>query len=78
MRTILILYCILLLSSCQPASKTVKTESITIDTLQGTSLLGTPLIRQQVEEQKDSLQIANYNRAYKTYLKDTTNTDAII
>jgi len=78
MRIFFTLCCIIFLASCQPVPKTIHTDSITIDTLQGTSLLGTPLIRQQIDAQKDSLQIAQYIDAFNNYLKDTTNTEAII
>jgi len=54
------------------------TDSVTIDTLQGRSLLGTPLIRQQPAIQKDSLQITNYINSYNNHIKDITNTEAII
>ena len=78
MRILITICCILLLISCKPAPKKLTTKPITIDTLQGTSLLGTPLIRPQVDQQKDSVQISQYNKAYDTYVKDTTNIDAII
>jgi len=78
MRTFFTIYCIVYLTSCQQAPKTMHTDSFTIDTLQGTSLLGTPLIRQQIDAQKDSLQIAQYIDAFNNYVKDTTNTENII
>ena len=53
-------------------------DSVSIDTLQGTSLLGTSLIRKQVSTQKDSLQIAQYIAIYNSYIKDTTNIDTLI
>jgi tetratricopeptide (TPR) repeat protein len=56
----------------------IQIGNVTIDTLQGTSLLGKPLIRRQVDTIKDSLQIAQYIDAYNNYIKDTTNKEAII
>ena len=78
MRIFFTLCCIIFLSSCRPTPTTMQTDIITIDTLQGTSLLGTPLIRRQVDTEKDSLQIAHYKDAYNTYLKDSNNIENII
>ena len=78
MRIFFTLCCIVFLASCKPSPKTMHTDNVTIDTLQGTSLLGTPLIRQQINIKKDSLQIANYKDVLNTYIKDTNNIEAII
>ena len=78
MRTFLTCCSIVLLASCQSEPKMTPIDSVSIDTLQGTSLLGTSLIRKQVSTQKDSLQIAQYIAIYNNYIKDTTNIDTLI
>jgi len=80
MRTLILFSVLIVFISCKNDKLTLSEEDqqITIDTLQGTSLLGTPLIRPQVEAQRDSVQVANFKTAYKAYLKDTTNIDSII
>lgn len=78
MRIFLTLCGIFFLVSCKPEQKEMQSEDITIDTLQGTSLINTPLIRRQVDFLRDSLQIANYKNALNTYKKDTTNIESII
>ena len=51
---------------------------IKIDTLQGTSLFNNPLIRRQVDSNKDSLQIVNYNSALERYINDSLDVDNIV
>jgi len=80
MRILLLVSVLALVISCKKESEIiVKTkEKVRIDTLQATSLLGNPLIRRQVDEQRDSLQVANYKAALSAYQKDTTNIDSLI
>lgn len=78
MRTFFLGFCIVFLTSCQPAPKMIPFDNVTIDTLQGVSLLGKLLIREQIQPQKDSVQIANYREAYNNYIKDTTKIENII
>ena len=68
----------MLLLSCQYKAKTLSEEDITIDTLQGTSLLNKPLLRRQVNPIQDSLSIANYLKALKDYTEDPMNADHMI
>lgn len=80
MRFTILAISLILLTGCQqtPKNKKETNSIIAIDTLQGTSLLSTSLIRRQVAIDKDSLQIANYNQAYKNYVADSTDADHII
>lgn len=80
MRYFSLLLCFVLFLNCKTEPKTTKevTNIVTIDTLQGTSLLGKPLLRRQVDIQKDSLHLVNYNEAHEKYLSDSTNADHII
>jgi tetratricopeptide (TPR) repeat protein len=71
----------ILLLGCKTVEKEEvieKDEVVSIDTLQGASLLGKPLIRRQVDPSKDSLQIANYYSALNDYKKDSLNADNLI
>jgi len=68
----------MLLLSCQYNAKTLSAEDITIDTLQGTTLLNKPLLRRQVSPEQDSLPIANYLKALNDYTEDPMNADHII
>ena len=80
MRILLLVSVLALVISCKkdPQVKAEVDETVRIDTLQATSLLGNPLIRRQVDEQRDSLQVANYKAALSAYQKDTTNIDSLI
>ncbi len=80
MRLFILFSVFLLITSCKkdPQVKAELDETVRIDTLQGTSLLGNPLIRRQVDEKRDSLQVANYKAALSAYQKDTTHADSII
>ena len=53
-------------------------NTVSIDTLQGTSLLGEKLISEQPDPAKDSITIANYLEAKKEYNENPGNADAII
>ena len=49
-----------------------------IDTLQGTSLLGSDLISQQLDQVKDSIRISNYLDANAEYVNNPYYADALI
>ncbi|MDX1471845.1 MAG: tetratricopeptide repeat protein, partial [Flavobacteriaceae bacterium] len=53
-------------------------QVITIDTLQGKSLMGENLISPQVNFTEDSIQIKNYKAALDNYKKDSSSIDNII
>ncbi|RLD30185.1 MAG: hypothetical protein DRI75_00480 [Bacteroidetes bacterium] len=79
MRKILIVtFALSILFSCNPYNKPIDMESVKIDTLQGKSLLGKDLVRQQVNPKQDSLQIANYLSTLSTYKSNPMNADFII
>jgi len=79
MKTPLILFFTgLLLFSCNQRQNNAEANTIVIDTLQGTSLLETPLLRRQVNPQRDSLQIQNYMSALKAYEADKEQADNIV
>ncbi len=80
MRLLLLFSILILITSCKKESETLVNveEKVRIDTLQATSLLGNPLVRRQVDEQRDSIQVANYKAALSAYKKDTTNADSLI
>lgn len=80
MRILLLVSVLALITSCKKESETLAKveEKVRIDTLQATSILGSPLIRRQVDEKRDSLQVANYKVALNAYKKDTTNADSLI
>lgn len=80
MRYFFLLLSFMLLLNCktEPTATKELVETVTIDTLQGTSLLDTPLVRRQVDEKKDSTHIANYNMARNNYMVDSSNVDHII
>ncbi len=80
MRYLSLLFCLILFLGCKTESETsdTMTNMVSIDTLQGMSLFGKPLVRRQVDPQKDSVQIANYDKAYKYYVADSTNSDNIV
>ena len=71
-----------LLCSCNTGNSqrddSVDPEGVSIDTLQGTSLLGEKLISQQPDPEEDSLVIANYIEARKVYNENPDDADAII
>jgi len=78
MKSLFSLVLILLLCSCNPYNKNHDLESVKIDTIQATSLLGKELIRRQVNPETDSLQINNYLNALLTYNSNPMNPDFII
>ncbi len=53
-------------------------DVVSIDTLQGTSLLGKKLVSEQPDPEKDSITIANYINAKKKYNENPDDADAII
>jgi tetratricopeptide (TPR) repeat protein len=63
---------------CKNNHEPSKVEQLQIDTLQGTSFFNKPLIRRQIDPNRDSLQIANYNDALKRYDSDSLNVDNIV
>ena len=67
-----------LLTSCNTETQTDKKESLTIDTLQGVSLLGTELISKQLDPQKDSARISDYLLASNKYASKPDNADALV
>lgn len=71
---------LVILVGCQKQKTNVVREAslITIDTLQGTSFFNKSLIRRQVDEQRDSLQISNYLEALKDYESNSMIADNII
>ena len=66
------------LFSCNNKNPETAQDSILIDTVQGISLLGTELISNQLDQEKDSIRINNYIRASHAYLADPDNPDALI
>ena len=58
--------------------KELNLEAVTINTSQGMSLLNTPLIRSQVDPERDSLQIAKYLDALDSYENNKDWPDNII
>jgi tetratricopeptide (TPR) repeat protein len=75
--TILCIAAILCLG-CKNDQKPTEVEPLKIDTLQGTSFFNKPLIRRQVDLNKDSLQLTNYNVALERYKNDSLNVDNIV
>lgn len=67
----------IILFSCSSNTKTIN-DSLVIDTLQGTSLLGADLISQQLDQVKDSIQISNYLVANAEYVDNPDNADALV
>jgi tetratricopeptide (TPR) repeat protein len=63
---------------CKNGQKPTEVEPLKIDTLQGTSFFNKPLIRRQVDLNKDSLQLTNYNVALERYKNDSLNVDNIV
>lgn len=63
---------------CKQEQKTTDDKPFRIDTLQGTSFLNKPIIRRQVDEKQDSVQIANYKQALERYKDDSLNVDNIV
>ena len=75
MKYILTVFIIIFFASCKTESKSPlsKLETvIAIDTLQGTSLLDTPLIQKQIDDKRDSLQLTNYRFALEKYAKEAS------
>jgi len=58
---------LLVLSSCNELQNNKTANTMVIDTIQGTSLLQKPLIRPQINSQRDSLHIQKYLTALKNY-----------
>lgn len=79
-RAYILIICVLLLVGCKTKEETTEKQSqvIQIDTLQGTSLLGQPLVRRQVDANRDSLQLSNYHKALKEFNNDSLNATNII
>ena len=75
-----LLILVVLITGCknQEGNESNEIEMVSIDTLQGTSLFNTPLIRRQVDANKDSLQIVNYYNALERYNDDSLNVDNIV
>ncbi len=71
-------FVIAILCSCNPYNKSFDMDSVKIDTLQGKSLLGKDLVRQQLDAKQDSLQIANYLSTLLTYNSNPMNANFII
>ena len=71
-----------LLSNCTNSNiqedGSISKNSVLIDTIQGTSLLGEKLVSEQPDPEKDSVTIANYILAKKEYEKNSGDADAII
>jgi tetratricopeptide (TPR) repeat protein len=69
---------LLLLLSCQFKDKPLSPEAVSIDTLQGQSLLKTPLLQRQVSPLRDSLPIAKYLKALNDYNNNGMHAETII
>ncbi len=69
---------LIIMVSCNNKNSETAQDTILIDTVQGISLLGTELISNQPDQEKDSTRINNYIRANQTYLADPDNPDALI
>lgn len=71
-----------LLCSCNTGNSqkedSVDPDIVSIDTIQGTSLLGEKLISEQPDPEKDSLITANFIKARKEYIGNPNDADAII
>ena len=67
-----------LLFSCKNGKNSLDASEVSIETMQGTSLLDKPLIRRQVNSETDSLQIANYLLAIENYESNPLSADHII
>lgn len=71
-----------LLCSCNSSNSKdgnpTEESTISINTMQGTSLMGEKLISEQADPEKDSLSIANYLKARKEYNENPDDADAII
>jgi len=78
MKNLLLLLLVFVFTSCNQYNKPIENNYITIDTLQGTSFFKKPLIRRQVDAQRDSLQISNYLEALKDYESNSMLADNII
>jgi len=67
-----------ILSACNPETRKSETETIVIETLQGTSLLGQKLLSKQLRAKEDSSRIAKFILARDKYLENPMDTDALI
>ncbi|MEZ4796533.1 MAG: tetratricopeptide repeat protein [Flavobacteriaceae bacterium] len=74
----ILLFAAALCFGCKSDKKANVVDQLQIDTLQGTSFLSKPLIRRQIDIERDSLQLANYNAALKNYENDSLNVDYIV
>ncbi|ARV09842.1 hypothetical protein BTO05_09380 [Winogradskyella sp. PC-19] len=63
--------------SCQERWKSIPTDTVKIDTLQGQSLLKTPLLSSQLQA-KDSAKVSKYLKALDTYNSNPINADFIV
>jgi len=78
MKNLLLLLLVFCFTSCNQYNKPIENDFVIIDTLQGTSFFNKPLVRRQVDAQKDSLQIVNYLEALKEYERNPMLADNII
>ncbi len=72
-----LLLCLLLCFSCKQESKIPAIQDVKIDTLQGRSLLRTPLVSQQLLP-KDSEKVVKYLKSLDTYNSNPMNPDFTI
>ena len=73
--TTLVFIAILCVSCKQENNTSEESTQVQIDTLQGSSFFKEPLIRRQVDVERDSAQISNYNIALERYKSDSLNAD---
>ncbi|WP_343487034.1 tetratricopeptide repeat protein [Allomuricauda sp. d1] len=77
MKIKLLLLSIFLTCACKQAPKRPASEKVQIDTLQGRSLLGTPLVSQQIKFQGEN-KVKNFKGALDTYKKEPGSAENII
>ena len=77
MKKCIVIFLVASLLSCQERWKSIPVDTVKIDTLQGQSLLKTPLISPQLEA-KDSAKVSKYLKALDTYNSNPMNPDFII
>lgn len=77
MKAKLLILLMLLTWGCRESTKPIENNNVAIDTLQGQSLLGKPLVSQQVKYQDDK-KVKNFKRALASYKKDSLNAEKLI
>jgi tetratricopeptide (TPR) repeat protein len=68
--TLITIFALILLSSCNQHTKTSINKPVQVDMLQGTSLTGSTLTIKQLDLKVDSVRISNYNTARSNYISN--------